>query len=174
MANSIAALLLAVLAGPVHAASSGAAVGFDGAFSSGTWRVGQNPPKEIVIWSPDGASVLLKNHAAWAESGSTIEHPASQDAEVKFHFYWHVDSPRMIGSCPGAYIVNGAYTVITNPGGGQDQNGPKSFTVKAGDTFGFALNGDGTGQQTAPDCLNQTGGPSRGLLTISNFQFIPQ
>ena len=77
------------------------------------WKDGQNPPREIVRWATDGSSGTLLNHAAWAVSGSTIEHPAPVDAEVRFDRTFRIDQPRKLGRCPGACVLSGAYAVFT-------------------------------------------------------------
>jgi len=57
---------------------------------------------------------------------------------------------------PFGYLLNGDFTRLTDNGGGQSQSGSVSFSVLAGDVFGF--------RQNSTDSLN-----GRASTTISNF-----
>ena len=57
---------------------------------------------------------------------------------------------------PFGYLLNGAFTQLTNNSGGSNQSGSGSFSVLAGDVFGF--------RQNSSDSFS-----GRAVTTISNF-----
>ena len=61
---------------------------------------------------------------------------------------------------PFGYLLNGAFTRLTNDLGGLNQSGSGSFSVLAGDVFGFRQNSDDSGGGRASTTISNFNGPS--------------
>lgn len=144
------------LFGAAAGASTTAVNGFTGTYGISNWNetdVNNNgdgsvntsgAPSSIVLTGPDaGGSNGEINFETTAQAGGTVS------------FDWNFSSSDPQPNLDDAgYLINGVYTKIVDTG--SQGNGTVSFTVNAGDTFGFSVRaGD-----------NQLG---PGIFTISNF-----
>ena len=109
-------------------------------------------PNSIVLTSANGSPTDGRGPA----TNTTFTIAALGDGLVSFD--WDYSTTDSLGPTfdPFGYLLNGAFTQLTNDGGANAQSGSTAFAVLAGDVFGFD-------QQATDSCC----GP--GVTTISGF-----
>ena len=122
-------------------------VGFEGPYAPANWTLATNGGDGSVVTLGAPTSITLIG----SDTGSTL--PISTDfttlavGDGLVSFSWNYEtfdsgSPNWD---PFGYLLDGAFTQLTDNSGANTQSGTASFSVLAGQTFGFRVNSvDGT------------------------------
>ena len=133
---ALAATSLALAANPAQALTL-----FDGYYAPANWTQTIQPDGSI---STGGAPASITLTGADDEVGTnentdfTIAAPSG--GTVSFDWSFSTDDGDGPLWDPFGYLLNGAFTQLTDNSGAQNQTGSASFNVIAGDVFGFRQN----------------------------------
>lgn len=129
------------------------------------WTISSNAPTNLVDTSGAPNKVVLSNYPQWQTSGSTFIYPAATSSgTVSFSYALTGVST----DCPASFVVTSQGNPVANVSKLNPAESQASFAVSAGNSFGFALNGEAQ--------PNNFGCKSNGQpvsFTISNFAFTP-
>ena len=142
-------------AGPAQAAI----VGFQGPYDPVNWTLTTNGGDGSVDTSGAPGSITLvgSDSGTGTQIFTDFTTLAVGDGLVSFSWDYITSDSGGPGFDPFGYLLDGTFTQLTDNGGGQSQSGSASFSVLAGQTFGFRV--------LAAD---DTAGPAQS--TISSFE----
>lgn len=145
--------------------------GFSGAFAPSNWISGSNAPINLVNTSAAPVSVTLSSFPEWLISASSFAYKATSKGSVSFsyNYTYSTQTQSSPAACPASYWINGHQFVYTNSTP-NNQTGSLSFDVNKGDTFSFALNGNGSNAGCPANNKNNVGLTPTSVV-ISNFAF---
>jgi len=151
-------LAMLVAAGLLSSAGTtqAAIVGFQGPYAPVNWTLTTNGGSGSVDTSGAPTSITLEGSNSGRGNSTDFTTLAVGDGLVSFSWdYTTFDSGSYYD--PFGYLRDGTFTQLTDRDGPLNQSGSASFSVLAGQTFGFrAFTIDGTGGQ--------------GLATITSFE----
>lgn len=148
--------VVTLLASTLAFAASADAIGFSGAYDPANFTLTNSNADGSVNTSGAPASISLTGGNNNSDAVGSTTYTALAAAAGTVSFNWSYTTPDGPSFDPFGYVVNGGFTVLTDPSGLRNQTGTTSFSVIAGDTFGF--------QSRTTD--NLFGAPT---TTISNF-----
>ena len=151
MTAGLASATLVLAASPAQALTQ-----FAGDYAPGNWTQTIGGDGSIDT-SGAPASIILRG--ADDDSGNDVNTDFTIAAPTAgtVSFDWNYSTLDTISEFdPFGYLLNGAFTQLTNNGGGLTQSGSASFSVLSGDVFGFR-------QNTIDSCCGKAS------TTISNF-----
>ena len=118
-------------------------VGFQGPYAPANWTLTTNGGDGSVVTLGAPTSITLIGNDNGVGANTDFTTLAAGDGLVSFSWdYSTVDGPNWD---PFGYLLGGVFTQLTDDSGAQTQSGTASFSVLAGQTFGFRVNSvDGT------------------------------
>jgi hypothetical protein len=122
-------------AGPAQAAI----VGFQGPYDPANWTLTPNGGNGSVdmLLAPTSITLIGSDTGSFSQIFTDFTTLAVGDGLVSFSWdYTTVDGPNFD---PFGYLLDGTFTKLTDDGGGSPQSGSASFSVLAGQTFGFRV-----------------------------------
>jgi hypothetical protein len=135
-------------AGPAQAAI----VGFQGPYDPANWTLTPNGGNGSVDMLLAPTSITLIGSDAGTGNFTDFTTLAVGDGLVSFSWDYITSDSGGPGFDPFGYLLDGTFTQLTDNGGGQSQSGSASFSVLAGQTFGFRVvavdDGNGRPQST--------------------------
>jgi hypothetical protein len=155
-------LRVAAVAAALVGFSMPALADFSGYYAPENWLTTHVPDadtdKGSIDESSEPGSIALIGSDTGSELFSRLEFTIAAPAAGTVSFDWSYVSSDADGPefDPAGYLLNGAITQLSDNGGGATQGAQVSFTVMAGDRFGFYLQSND----------NLSGSAT---LTISNF-----
>jgi hypothetical protein len=152
---SMATVGAAVVA--LGAVDSAQAFGFTGAYAPSNWTLSNNNTNGYVGTSNDLSSItIIGGDAGGGEPGQTTYTTTALIGGLLSFNWSYVTADVNPFYDPFGFVLNGAFTQLTNNSGPNGQSGAFSTTLAQGDIFGFGIN-------TTDNVLG------RGYATISNF-----
>jgi len=142
-------LMLALVAGFTCFARNAQAaiviVGFQGPYAPVNWTLTTNGGDGSVDTSGAPGSITLQGSNN--ESGNFTDFTSLAVGDGLVSFFWdYTTRDSEDYHDPFGYLLDGTFTQLTDGGGARNQSGPASFSVLAGQTFGFrAVTTDGVG-----------------------------
>jgi len=130
---------------------------FTGDYAVGNWtetKINNNGDGSVNTASAPTSITITGPDAGGTNGVVKFEVTATASGTVSFNYNFSSSDPQSAEDDAG-YLVNGVYTQLVNTG--SQGSGSASFTVNAGDTFGFSVR-----------ATDNTLGP--GIFTITNFQ----
>jgi hypothetical protein len=133
-------------------------VGFQGPYDPANWTLTTNGGNGSVDTSGAPASVILagSNTGSFSQIFTDFTTLAVGDGLVSFSWNYETFDTGPNWD-PFGYLLDGVFTQLTDDSGAQTQSGSASFSVLAGQTFGFRVNS-----------VDDTSG--RAQSTISSFE----
>ena len=155
LAKTIAPIALAVATLGLAANPAQALTLFSGNYAPANWTQSIQGDGSINTGgTPASISLTGADHFSFNSQNTDFTIAAPSAGTVSFDWAFATsDGPYYD---PFGYLLNGAFTQLTNNGGGLNQSGSASFSVLAGDIFGFR-------QNSVDSCCG------RASSTISNF-----
>jgi len=156
---SAVASLSAALMLVVSPQAQASIVGFQGPYDPANWTLTTNGGNGSVDTSGAPASVMLVGSDAGSFSQIFTDFTTLAVGDGLVSFSWDYITFDSGGPSwdPFGYLLGGTFTQLTDNGGGQSQSGSASFSVLAGQTFGFRVNS-----------VDDTTGPAQSI--ISSFE----
>jgi MYXO-CTERM domain-containing protein len=136
---------ITLFAGPYAPANWTQSIGGDGSINTGF------APGSITLNGSD-------DYSGYKNVDFTIAAPASGTVS----FDWSYSSSDSDGPeyDPFGYLLNGSFAQLTDSAGSSDQSGTASFSVLAGDVFGFRQNSDDSQYGGASTTISYFNGPT--------------
>ncbi|MEA5416984.1 hypothetical protein [Synechococcus sp. BA-132 BA5] len=149
MTAGLASATLGLAASPAQALTQ-----FAGDYAPGNWTQTIGGDGSIdTSGAPSSITLISSNDGSGAQDTDfTIAAPTAGTVS----FDWNFSTADGAAYDPFGYLLNGAFTQLTNNDGAQTQSGSASFSVLSGDVFGF--------RQNSTDSIF-----GRASTTISNF-----
>ena len=122
-------------AGPAQAAI----VGFQGPYDPANWTLTPNGGNGSVDMLLAPTSITLIGSDAGTGNFTDFTTLAVGDGLVSFSWDYITFDGEGPSWDPFGYLLDGTFTQLTDNGGGQSQSGSASFSVLAGQTFGFRV-----------------------------------
>jgi hypothetical protein len=152
---SMATVGAAVVA--LGAVDSAQAFGFTGAYAPSNWTLSNNNTNGYVGTSNDLSSITIIGGDVGGGGPGQTTYTTTALISGLLSFNWsYVTADVSPLYDPFGFVLNGAFTQLTNSSGPNGQSGTFSTTLAQGDIFGFGIN-------TTDNILG------RGYATISNF-----
>jgi hypothetical protein len=120
-------------------------VGFEGPYAPANWTLTTNggDGSVVTLGAPTSITLIGNNNDVGANTDFTTL--AVGDGLVSFSWNYETFDNGGPGWDPFGYLLGGVFTQLTDDSGAQTQSGTASFSVLAGQTFGFRVNSvDGT------------------------------
>lgn len=128
--------LLASLIVP-NSVAAATIVDFTGPYALGNWTSSLNGGAVDISGGPVSIALTSSNMGF----GTNTDFTATAHAAGTVSFHWAYGTPDWDPSWdPFGWLLNGAFTVVTNGSGPNWQSGSVLFNVIAGDVFGFRAN----------------------------------
>jgi hypothetical protein len=132
---ALAATSLALAANPAQALTL-----FDGYYAPANWTQTIQPDGSINTGGAPASITLTGADNGGGNKNTDFTIAAPSGGTVSFNWsFLTADGPFYD---PFGYLLNGAFTQLTDNDGAQNQTGSASFNVLAGDVFGFRQNSD--------------------------------
>jgi len=155
--SKIAVVLALVLMASTFAAADD--VGFTGNYAPGAFTFNANGGSGSVNWSAPGSFTITGNNSGGSNIDTTVMTTAAYAATISFNWNYTSADPDTGFDFPFYVVINGINVLCCdNVAFGQNASGSGtiSFSVNAGDTFGWGVR-------------STDGIFGAGALTISNF-----
>ncbi len=135
---------ITLFAGPYAPANWTQSIGGDGSINTG------GAPGSITLNGSD-------DYSGYKNVDFTIAAPASGTVSFDWSYSsFDFDGPEYD---PFGYLLNGSFAQLTDSAGSNDQSGTASFSVLAGDVFGFRQNSDDSQYGRASTTISNFNGP---------------
>jgi hypothetical protein len=134
-------LAMLVAAGLLSSAGTtqAAIVGFQGPYAPDNWTLTTNGGDGSVVTS--GAPTSITLIGSDAGTGNFTDFTTLAVGAGLVSFSWdYITFDEGPSFDPFGYLLDGTFTQLTDDGGGSPQSGTASFSVLAGQTFGFRVN----------------------------------
>ena len=150
---ALAATSLALAANPAQALTL-----FDGYYAPANWTQTIQPDGSINTGGAPASITLTgaDNGGGNKNTDFTIAAPAAGTVSFNWSFLTADGAPFYD---PFGYLLNGAFTKLTDDVGAQNQTGSASFNVLAGDVFGFRQNSEDSDLGRASTTISLFNGP---------------
>jgi hypothetical protein len=131
---ALAATSLALAANPAQALTQ-----FAGDYGPANWTQSIQPDGSINTGGAPN-SVILNGSDDYSGSNANTDFTITAPLGGTVSFNWSYSTADFHVWDPFGYLLNGAFTQLTNNSGAGNQTGSMSFNVIAGDVFGFRQN----------------------------------
>jgi len=124
--------------------SASASAAFIGAYDVSNWTQTPATGSIDVTGAPDAVSLTSSNQDTGSAININTDFTIAAAGAGSVSFDWAFETEDIDGPSwdPFGYLLNGAFFQLTDDNGAFVQNGSASFTVIAGDVFGFRINTD--------------------------------
>jgi len=138
----LAMLFAAGLISSAGTAQANSIFGFQGPYAPVNWTLTTNEGNGSVDTSGAPTSITLVGSDTGSDIGlrfTDYTTLAVGDRLVSFSWDYETADNGGPGEDPFGYLIEGNYTQLSDNGGGMEQSGSASFSVLAGQTFGFRV-----------------------------------
>lgn len=133
MTAGLASATLGLAASPAQALTQ-----FAGDYAPGNWT--QSIGGDGSIDTSGAPSSIILNGSNDGSGGQNTDFTIAAPTAGTVSFDWNFSTADGAAYDPFGYLLNGAFTQLTNGAGAQTQSGSASFSVLSGDVFGFRQN----------------------------------
>lgn len=139
-------------------------VGFQGPYDPANWTLTTNGGNGFVYTSGAPASVILAGSDTGSSSQKFTDFTTLAVGDGLVSFSWvYITLDDEPGFDPFGYLLDGTFTQLTDNSGPLSQSGSASFSVLAGQTFGFRVDATDDGFGRAQSTISSFEAPSAAI-----------